>query len=177
MGPSHHQGISNRKTISGGTPHSNYGRPSNILSTSPSRRETAKTYIKQMMNNGVCRPSSSPWASPLHMVKKKDGSWRPCGDYRALNLRTIPDRYPMRNVADFVNELHGCTIFSKIDLKSAFWQVPMSAESIAKTAITTPFGLYEFTLMPFGLRNASQTFQRLTDNIFRSMPFVSSYRG
>ena len=139
------------------------------------RLDAAKQYIKQMISDGVCRPSDSPWASPLHLVKKKDGTWRPCGDYRPLNLRTVPDRYPMRNVADFVNELHGCTIFSKVDLKSAFWQIPMAADSIGKTAITTPFGLFEFTKMPFSLRNASQTFQRFADNIFRSLPQVFNY--
>ena len=139
------------------------------------RLEAAKSYIKEMMANGIIQPGSGSWASPLHMVKKKDGSWRPCGDFRQLNQRTIPDRYPMRHIADFVNELHGCTIFSTIDLKSAYWHIPMSARSIEKTAITTPFGLYEFTKMPFGLRNASQTFQRFMDNILRELPFVYNY--
>ena len=139
------------------------------------RLAAAKQYIQQMISDGVCRPSDSPWASPLHLVKKKDGSWRPCGDYRPLNLRTIPDRYPMRNVADFVNDLNGCTIFSKVDLKSAFWQIPMAKDSIAKTAVTTPFGLFEFTKMPFGLMNASQTFQRFADTLFRGLPFVYNY--
>ncbi len=139
------------------------------------RLDAAKQYIKQMISDGVCRFSDSLWASPLHLVKKKDGSWRPCGDYYPINLRTVPDRYPMRNVADFINDLHGCTIFSKVDLKSAFWQIPMAADSIGKTVITTPFGLFEFTKMPFGLRNASQTFQRFADNIFRSLPQVFNY--
>ena len=139
------------------------------------RLAVAKKYIQQMISEGICQPSNSPWASPLHLAKKKDGSWRPCGDYRHLNLRTIPDRYPMRNVADFVNDLHGCTIFSKVDLKNAFWQVPMAADSIQKTAITTTFGLFEFTKMPFGLMNASQTFQRHADNIFRELPVIYNY--
>lgn len=139
------------------------------------RLATAKKYFNQMMQDGVCRESSSQHANPLHMAPKKDGTWRPCGDYRALNLRTIPDRYPMRNVADFINELRGCTIFSKIDLQSAFHQIPMAPDSIAQTAITTPFGLFEFIKMPFGLRNASQTFQRFADNIFRELPFVFNY--
>ena len=115
------------------------------------------------------------WLANLVMVPKKDKSWRPCGDYRSLNLRTVPDRYPMRNIADFVDELTGCRIFSKIDLKSAYWQIPMASDSVAKTAITTPFGLFEFIKMPFGLRNASQTFQRFADNIFRNLPFVYNY--
>lgn len=140
------------------------------------RLKAAKQYFKQMIEDGICRPSSSPYASPLHMVPKKDGAtWRPCGDYRALNLHTIPDRYPMRNVADFAVELRGSVIFSKIDLKSAYWQISMAAESIPKTAISTPFGLFEFIKMPFGLRNASQTFQRFADNIFRELPFVFNY--
>src|SRR5699024_1699456 len=65
------------------------------------RLKAAKEYINQMLADGICQPSSSPWASPLHMAKKKDGTWRPCGDYRTLNLRTVPDGYPMRNVVDF----------------------------------------------------------------------------
>ncbi|MBM3938844.1 MAG: DDE-type integrase/transposase/recombinase, partial [Sphingomonadales bacterium] len=109
------------------------------------------------------------------MVRKQDGSWRPCGDYRRLNNITQHDRYPLPNLQDFAANLHGCTIFSKIDLKKGYHQIPMAAGDIEKTAIVTPFGLYEYLRMPFGLKNAAQTFQRLMDHIFRDMPFVFIY--
>ena len=135
----------------------------------------AKKYFEEMVNKGICRPSSSPWASPLHLVKKTDGSWRPCGDYRLLNQVTKPDSYPIKFLHDFISELHGKKIFSTIDIKSAFWQIHMSPESAKKTAISTPFGLFEFTRMPFGLSNASQTFQRNMDMLFRHMTNVFCY--
>ncbi len=128
-----------------------------------------------MLDEGVIRRSKSQWSSPLHMVKKKDGSWRPCGDYRHLNLQTVEDKYPLPNNADLVARLAGCTIFSKLDLKKGYLQVPVAASDVPKTAIITPFGLFEFVRMPFGLKNAGMTFQRLMDTLLGGLPFAFVY--
>lgn len=109
------------------------------------------------------------------MVKKSNGSWRPCGDYRALNSVTIPDRYPLPFIQDVTAILNGKTIFSKIDLKRAYHQVPVKSDDIEKTAIITPFGLFEFTRMTFGLRNAAQTMQRLVNSALSGLNFIFGY--
>lgn len=141
----------------------------------PDRLMIAKKEFDEMLQNGTARRSESCWSSPLHLAKKKDDGWRPCGDYRALNARTIPDRYPIRHINDFSYQLAGTKVFSKIDLIKAYNQIPVQENDIPKTAITTPFGLYEFPFMTFGLRNAAQTFQRFMDEVLQGMENVYSY--
>ncbi|UYV79078.1 hypothetical protein LAZ67_17001042 [Cordylochernes scorpioides] len=139
------------------------------------RLTLAKAEFQYMLNNGIIRPSNSPWASPLHLVSKKDESLRPCGDYRRLNAVTLPDRYPIPRLDDFHHILKGTRVYSKIDLCKAFYQIPIAEEDKPKTAIITPFGLFEFNVMCFGLRNATATFQRFMHEVLRNLDFAFVY--
>lgn len=141
----------------------------------PEKLKTAKSEFEFLMKNGIIRPSNSNYASPLHMAPKADGSWRPCGDYRLLNACTIPDRYPIPYLLDCVSMLDGTFIYSKIDLQKAYHQIEIHPDDVPKTAIITPFGLFEYLYMPFGLRNAAQSFQRLIHEALRGLPFVFAY--
>ncbi|KAL7643866.1 UNVERIFIED_CONTAM: hypothetical protein RMT77_005872 [Armadillidium vulgare] len=138
--------------------------------------KAAKAEFDILLKSGIIRPSKSSWASPLHLVPKKTpGTWRPCGDFRALNNITKQDRYPIPNIQSLSQRLHHSTIFSKIDLQRAYHQIPIRPDDVEKTAVITPFGLFEFLSMPFGLKNAGATFQRVMDSIFRDLPFVFTY--
>ena len=141
----------------------------------PEKLSIAKKEFDEMEALGIIRKSNSPWSSPLHMTPKPDGTWRPCGDYRRLNTATVDDRYPVPRLQDFTAKLAGKTIFSKIDLVRGYHQVPVAENDIQKTAVVTPFGLYEFLRMPFGLKNAAQAFQRLMDTVCNGLSCIFVY--
>ena len=119
----------------------------------PDKLQIAKDEFAKMESLGIIRRSNSPWSSPLHMVPKKSGGWRPCGDYRRLNNATIPDRYLIPHIQDCSANLADARVFSKIDLVRRYHQVSVHPADVCKTAVITPFGLFEFIRMPFGLKN------------------------
>ena len=143
--------------------------------TQPMRRvawvekDTIQKEVDKMRAQNVIVESDSPWSSPPVLVKKKDGTIRFCIDYRRLNDVTVPDSYPLPRIDDVLDALEQGRFFSVIDLKSGYWQIPMRQEDAAKTAFRTAEGLFQFTVMPFGLRNAPATFQRLMDVIFSGL--------
>ena len=131
----------------------------------PQMYDEVKTHLKEMLDLGAIRPSHSPWASPIVLVRKKDGRLRFCIDLRKLNQRTIKDSYSLPRIEQVLDSLVGAEIFSTLDLKAGYWQVEMVEECKAYTAFTCgPLGFYECETMPFGATNAPATFQRLMDD-------------
>lgn len=141
----------------------------------PDKLAIVKKEFSDLLAAGIIRPSTSNWSSPLHLVKKKDGGYRPCGDFRALNSVSKDDRYPLPIISSLSSTLHGAAIFSKLDLKKAYHLIPVHPNDVHKTATIVPFGLFEFLTVPFGLRGAASTFQRFMDAIFRGIEGVFIY--
>lgn len=143
-----------------------YRRPYHL---SPQELSVVREKVDELLSAEVIRPSSSPFASPILLVKKKDGSDRMCVDYRQLNANTVPDRFPLPLISDQIDRLYGCHYFTTLDMASGFHQLPIHPDSVEKTAFVTPEGHFEYLTMPFGLRNAPSVFQRAVTKALGSL--------
>ena len=137
------------------------------------KRDEVQKLISEMEKSGVIEPSSSPWCSPVVLVKKKDGSTRFCVDYRKLNDVTKKDSYPLPRIDDTLDTLAGTSWFSTLDLQSGYWQVEIAEKDKEKTAFGVNGGLWQFNVMPFGLCNAPATFERLMERVLKGLQWKS----
>ncbi|UYV79552.1 K02A2.6-like [Cordylochernes scorpioides] len=138
----------------------------------PRERQIIQDEVNKMEKLDIIQPSESPWASPVVLIRKKDGSWRFCVDYRRLNKITKKDVYPLPRIDDTLDCLRGARFYSSMDLQSGYWQIDVEESDREKTAFITPDGLYEFKVMPFGLCNAPATFKRMIDNLLKGLKWT-----
>ncbi|KAM0001052.1 putative nucleotidyltransferase, Ribonuclease H [Helianthus debilis subsp. tardiflorus] len=139
----------------------------------PGELQELSNQLQELLDRGFIRPSSSPWGAPVLFVKKKDGSFRMCIDYRELNKVTIKNRYPLPRIDDLFDQLQGSSFYSKIDLRSGYHQVRVREEDVPKTAFRTRYGHYEFLVMPFGLTNAPAVFMDLMNRVCK--PYLDEF--
>ena len=139
----------------------------------PSEMQELSNQLQELLDKGFIRPSSSPWGAPILFVKKKDGSFRMCIDYRELNKLTVKNRYPLPRIDDLFDQLQGSSIYSKIDLRSGYHQLRVREEDIPKMAFRTRYGHYEFQVMPFGLTNAPAVFMDLMNRVCK--PYLDKF--
>ena len=133
----------------------------------PTEQDELEEQIRDLLAQGFIQPSCSPYGAPVLFVPKKDGRWRMCVDYRALNKQTIKDRYPLPRIDLLLDRLGQAKVFSKLDLAQGYHQIAMAQDSIEKTAFCTNLGQWEYLVMPFGLCNAPSTFQRLMNEVLK----------
>ena len=133
----------------------------------PTKLKELKSQLQELLDKGFIRPSVSPWGAPVLFVKKKNGTLRMCIDYRQINKVTVKNKYPLPRIEDLFDQLKGAGVFSKIDLRSGYYQLRVKEEDVPKTAFRTRYGHYEFLVMPFGLTNAPATFMDLMNRVFR----------
>ncbi|KAF5781372.1 putative nucleotidyltransferase, Ribonuclease H [Helianthus annuus] len=139
----------------------------------PIELEELSKQLQELLEKGFIRPSSSPWGAPVLFVKKKDGTFRMCIDYRELNKVTVKNRYPLPRIDDLFNQLQGSSYYSKIDLRSGYHQLRVRDEDVSKTAFRTRYGHYEFLVMPFGLTNAPAVFMDLMNRVCK--PYLDKF--
>ncbi|GJW88778.1 putative reverse transcriptase domain-containing protein [Tanacetum coccineum] len=139
----------------------------------PAEMQELSTQLQELSDKGFIRPSSSPWGAPVLFVKKKDGSFRMCIDYRELNKLTVKNRYPLPRIDDLFDQLQGSRVYSKIDLRSGYHQLRVREEDISKTAFRTRYGHYEFQVMSFGLTNAPAVFIDLMNRVCK--PYLDRF--
>ena len=139
----------------------------------PTELKELKTQLQELVDSGFIRPSVSPWGASVLFVKKKDGTWRLCIDYKQLNKVTIRNKYPLPQIDDLFDQLQGAKVFSKIDLRSGYYQLRIRESDIPKTAFRTRYGHYEFLVMSFGLTNALAAFMDLMNRVFR--PYLDQF--
>lgn len=138
---------------------------SHVVNRAPARlslseKVAVREILRELLDNKIIRESESPYASPIVLVRKKEGSYRMCVDYRELNSHTVKDRLPLPLIQDQLDRLGRGKYFTSLDMASGFYQIPIAPESVEKTAFITPEGLFEFLRMPFGLANAPAVFSR-----------------